>query len=486
VTTRRSNAVFLDILDDYPEDKTGWSLRVLSDRDFATVIAWPQRFVELGFTKERNGEGGGSVTLDLGDPILLRSSLPGSEKRALVQQEAVWEFWLHGRYRFAMLAEDTRETPLPDENGLRTVEFTGRGLACVLEWWKIWPDGMPDNPKTGKRKFTGQTRMGAWLAMLAEAKAHHTLTFVHCTFTAEADSAGHDWTDDGDFQWDAGVDLLSQLKNICTTHGYTFEMGKGCVLSIWHTRGQHLEDQVQLTLWSNQEKSERTRSRREIATHCRIWNGDKLVAGNSDGSAADEWHTRWAWVRTASALDMKELNTIADQEIALYKDEELERTVKVSPDDPGRAIFIDYDVLDWVTVELQEATADKAARKVIAATIKLDVDGNYDLELTLNQRRQSLAEKLNNLINRSKYSNVSDPGGGGGVGDPGGGGGGGGGGDGGGDGGGTLTGDFAVVFHGDDGTVARPDGPLVVYWIGAAIPENGLVYDFWYTATVAA
>lgn len=42
---------------------------------------------------------------------------------------------------------------------------------------------------------------------------------------------------------------------------------------------------------------------------------------------------------------------------------------------------------------------------------------------------------------------------------------------------------FAVVQHGADGSVARPDA-VVVYWIGAAIPANAQPYDFHYTATI--
>jgi hypothetical protein len=457
----------------------------LSQRDLTTEIARPQRYVELGFTKERNAEGGGSVTLDMNEPSLARVNLPDSERYGLIEQAGVWEFWLHGQYRFGMLAEDTKENPLPDEQELRTVEVTGRGLSAVLEWWKIWPDGMPDDGKkiaTGKRLFDGSTRLGAWLAMLHEAQSEHaTLGFVRCTFTAAHDSAGQPWDDAGKFRWEAGTDLLAQLKNICTTHGYVWEMGRGFVLSVWQSRGRHLEEQVVLTLWSTQVSSERTRSRREIATHCRVWNGEKLVVGNSDAAAGDRWHKRWAWVRTGSALDTKELDAIARQEISIFKSEELQRDVKVSADDPGRAIFLDYDVSDWVRVELTDDDPDEEVRQVVAATVKLDVDGNYDLELTLNNRRRSLSEKLANLINQNSSissGTVTDPGPwepGDPGGDPGGGGGGGGGGDG--------FSNFAVVDHGDDATVARPD-VLVVYWRGAATPANGAPSDFWYTANV--
>lgn len=42
---------------------------------------------------------------------------------------------------------------------------------------------------------------------------------------------------------------------------------------------------------------------------------------------------------------------------------------------------------------------------------------------------------------------------------------------------------IVVVEHGDDGTVARPDADLV-RWVGAATPENGVVYDDWYPETI--
>jgi hypothetical protein len=42
---------------------------------------------------------------------------------------------------------------------------------------------------------------------------------------------------------------------------------------------------------------------------------------------------------------------------------------------------------------------------------------------------------------------------------------------------------FAQVIHGDDGTVLRPPA-MIVYWLGAAFPDNAADYDFWYTANI--
>lgn len=47
----------------------------------------------------------------------------------------------------------------------------------------------------------------------------------------------------------------------------------------------------------------------------------------------------------------------------------------------------------------------------------------------------------------------------------------------------SRLGIFAIVFNGDDPDVARPD-VLLTYWIGAAVPVNGLDFDMRYPATL--
>ena len=42
---------------------------------------------------------------------------------------------------------------------------------------------------------------------------------------------------------------------------------------------------------------------------------------------------------------------------------------------------------------------------------------------------------------------------------------------------------FEYVFHGDDPDVARPTA-LLVFWVGAATPNNGQVTDFIYPVTL--
>jgi hypothetical protein len=42
---------------------------------------------------------------------------------------------------------------------------------------------------------------------------------------------------------------------------------------------------------------------------------------------------------------------------------------------------------------------------------------------------------------------------------------------------------IVLVFHDDVTTIARPDA-LIVYWIGAGLPEHILDFDLWYNANV--
>lgn len=44
---------------------------------------------------------------------------------------------------------------------------------------------------------------------------------------------------------------------------------------------------------------------------------------------------------------------------------------------------------------------------------------------------------------------------------------------------------FAIVQHGDDPDVIRPP-VMLVFWVGAATPNDALDYDLWYPANLAA
>jgi hypothetical protein len=46
-----------------------------------------------------------------------------------------------------------------------------------------------------------------------------------------------------------------------------------------------------------------------------------------------------------------------------------------------------------------------------------------------------------------------------------------------------LTGNIQIIVHGDDNTVERPVADLV-FWVGAATPDNGLDFDLWYPADI--
>lgn len=38
---------------------------------------------------------------------------------------------------------------------------------------------------------------------------------------------------------------------------------------------------------------------------------------------------------------------------------------------------------------------------------------------------------------------------------------------------------LTLVHHGTDNTVPRPEGAIVVYWLGTATPDNSEPFDLW-------
>jgi hypothetical protein len=79
----------------------------------------------------------------------------------------------------------------------------------------------------------------------------------------------------------------------------------------------------------------------------------------------------------------------------------------VLPDQPGRRIFVDYDVADWITVEADEGDSDPSILQVLAATINIDKDANVNLELSVGSRFDARSVALKRLLDKMGAQNVS-------------------------------------------------------------------------------
>jgi hypothetical protein len=373
----------------------GWEVRILSEQDYETVIAQPVSLVGYGFSKEKNSEGGGQVVFDFDDPTL-SMALPTGQTRSLREQQFLAQFRQDGTTRFEMLAEDVPEDVVPEGGGTRQTKFVGRGTGMVLEWAKVLPDAMP-TPTTMDRIFDGMHPMAVWVGLFAEAQARGVCDFVTLSFDADEDSNGDPWGDPIPLQESAGIDMLDLLNKYCTALRLTWEMLPGFVLDVRADAGEHLEDEVVFPVFAGQQQHDRTRSRRALRTDAYVFSGTD-VSLVYDATARSLWRKREEWVGGGDGLDSTQRTDVGTKYLTDRKDEQLSRSVRVAPDQPKRTVFVDYDVSDWIKIELDEPDPGDGVEQVVVITIDVDRDGTVTLELTLRAKFDSLLQRLNRRL----------------------------------------------------------------------------------------
>lgn len=397
MTERTSNVAFLTVMEAPPLDNVGWYARVLSERDYTSPIAEVHRYGGLSFTSEGNAEGGGKITLDADDPIFTRP-LPLGETTPLVEQEALWQIIENGLVRAEFLAEDVAEDVILTRDGPRSTVIAGRGTGSVLEWAAVLPAGMP-NPTSLERKFNAPP-MSVWLTLFNEAKAAGFLTWVKPLFTATADSFGASWGGAQELTVRAGEDLLTLLTRWCEQGDYSWRMLPGFRLQVMKNPGRHLEGSVVFTQHRAQNEHKRKISRREIANVVYVDSGDDGIAIAQSSDSQSRYRKRATWVSAGDTDDASGRSAVANVTLALRKDAKTSRTVKVPADAPNRIPFTDFDVHDWITLELPESASESGAMKVDGIAMEIDRDGVPTVELTLMSRFDAQALRLKRALDR--------------------------------------------------------------------------------------
>lgn len=409
MTERLSNALFLGVLQPVALEGVGWYCRVLSERDYATQIALVERFVGLGFTKGVSEAGGAKVILDADDRVF-SDPLPGAETVRVQDQEALWQIIEDGVVRAEFLAEDLKEDVIHPVSGLRTTEISGRGIGCVLEWAKVLPVGMPV-PASTSREFKGVHPIAVWLTLFHEAQAQGFIPFVSVSFDADADSQGNPWADTVDLTVQAGEDLMALLTRWCEAYGLVWKMNTGFIVEVRpEAASRHLEGQVVFTAHRDQNEHSRMVSRREIAnvvyTETSV---PSTVEGQPDGlviaQATDttsqaRWRKRALWLSAGDAGGPSAASAVSNVTLGLLKDAKQSRTIKIDPMVQGRRPFDDFDVSDWVAVELEDGASDSEARQVMAISVDLSDDGYPVVELTLQSRFESRQIKQQKMLDK--------------------------------------------------------------------------------------
>jgi hypothetical protein len=380
MTLNTSNTLFVEVLEALPLENIGWYCKVLAETDYSTVIAQVFRYRELTFLKEHNGPGGGSIVIDVDDPIWTQA-LPAGQTTALIDQQAVWQVYEDGILRGEFFAEDV-EQDVVTEDGDRVNVITGRGVGACLEWAVL-----PNTPGTTPGEVS---QNGAPLATIRSAviaaQLRGVITFVNVTFDAFADSRGAAWLDAYWMTYSHGDNLLDTVSTWCDQIGATWKMLSGFRLWVEKDSGNDKTSTVIFPIGIAQQSHNKKRSRRELGNYIYATGSDGSQGTAADSASITKWKKREKWIDAGQAGNSAAASAAALINLGLFSGQQVSREVEIIPNQTGRRLFVDFDVWDWVRVEAETGDTDAVDMRVVSASIVVGSDGNAVSELSLGSR----------------------------------------------------------------------------------------------------
>lgn len=429
--TAQSNGVFFTVRQTPSLGEVGWTVRVLDYRDFATPVAWVHEYLQLTVGPELNAPGAGAIVMDADSPFWARTLPNGEPATVLLDREYLWECYEDGVLRFQFLGSNVDEHILePDET--RAITVSGAGIGHVLSWASVLPKvfplqtdpGIVDplSPSTWTGFPTDWSAMRIWLHMLWISQARGTIRFVTPLFTETTDSGGAAWevvATQGVVSGaitqivpEPGTNLLD-LLNVHTGQDLTKQfamraewfMHPGFKLDVRKTIGVHRENQV-IFFEGNLDTKERVRVRDQIANY--VVTVD--VYGNSsfatDPTSIGVWQQREQLQnRNPNVTDPARRDAIGHVVLAQHKDENSQWTIKVPYDQPGRKVFVDYDIGDWIGISnvAPDCACPVDVYRVMAIIVNVTEGAPPTLELTLQSKldalQRDLQQQLTSILN---------------------------------------------------------------------------------------
>jgi hypothetical protein len=253
--------------------------------------------------------------------------------------------------------------------------------------------------------------MVAWSQLFFEAQDAGFLGWVSLTFDDWGDSAGVPWAGSAQkLTVSAGDTLLDLLKRWCETNEYSWRMLPGFRVEVVQNPGVHHENTIVFTQFRSQGEHKRKITRRDLANVIYADSGDNGLAIAQDTASADKWRKRAAWVSAGDSSDASARSMVANTSLSLSKDQKLSRTVRLIPDNDGRRPFQDFDLFDWIGVEVPDDDSESGARKVLGLAVEIDADGAVNFEATLQSRFEARAVKLQKVLDKLGGSSRSGAG----------------------------------------------------------------------------
>jgi hypothetical protein len=253
--------------------------------------------------------------------------------------------------------------------------------------------------------YLGIPLMGVWLDQFSRARARGTIPFVTSQVTAAADTYGRPWSDVQNVQAVNGTDMYSFLQSATSVVNADYVMDPGFQLRV----GQPATGQVALGVdrsgylvlreGYDSASKQRVRARNQIQTLIGGENADGHEISAFSPAFISEWGQREGWFQAAVQVDPTSMAFASAAALAQNETEILSWTFNLVPNLPGKTVFDNFDVGDWLGLERPNFSAVDPVR-VMGIAVSVDNAGSETHELTFVSYIQWLAEQLTYLSNK--------------------------------------------------------------------------------------
>lgn len=267
-----------------------------------------------------------------------------------------------------------------------------------------------------------KTPIEKFLKNLTMAQKRGTIPMIVPDFTRSVDSYGAPWSLSADIDLETGTNLYNILDAATIAHQSNWYVTPDFHIKVYQndyptnipdpTVSFHKEDKVIFHTSNSLRYKERNRVRDSIANYIVGQAADKSTAFIEDIDSQLKYNKRELFVTASNAKDLTILGSVLRAYLAQTKDEKSSWRISVDPHLPGKRVFDDYNVGDWIAVETVDfkGVATKDVWRVIGISGNITNAGDDVVELTLQSRFDIFIEVVKRNLDRL---NASVSGGGG-------------------------------------------------------------------------
>lgn len=252
--------------------------------------------------------------------------------------------------------------------------------------------------------------MANFLEHLEASKGRGTIPYVAANFTEFSDTAGATWVGKPVVDVNEGINLLQLLTQFAQIQQFDWIMDNNFQLKVfqrvWNTDETdptvrfHKEDTIVFHEGNSQLVRENSQDRSQIGNSIVGKTNTGEYAYVEDEESMENFQRRELFIDAGNSSDLVTLGTMLNASLAEVKDQKSSWRLVVDPNLPGKRIFDDYDVGDWISVEVLDSLgrAKKNVWRIVGIALQVDSDGNTTAELTLQSRLQLFVERLKQQV----------------------------------------------------------------------------------------